>query len=87
MLVLRAQVIVQYACTWPLTQRYCRRYFASQGFYVVLDHQSLQGGPSDNIYDMDSFVAQWVNLVKNVVADAPETNGKLLVDFINEPDG
>ncbi|CAL5224001.1 g6619 [Coccomyxa viridis] len=63
------------------------RYFASQGFYVVLDHQSLNGGPSDNIYDKDSFVASWVNLVKTVVAEAPEANGKLLIDFINEPDG
>ena len=63
------------------------RYFASQGFYVVLDHQSLTGGPSDNVYDMDSFVASWVDLVKTVVAEAPETNGKLLIDFINEPDG
>ena len=65
----------------------CCRYFASQGFYVVLDYQSLTGGPEDNIYDKDAFVASWVNLVKSVVADAPETNGKLLVDFINEPDG
>ena len=37
--------------------------------------------------DKNAFVANWVNLVKNMVADAPETNGKLLVDFINEPDG
>lgn len=64
-----------------------RRYFASQGFYVVLDYQSLTGGPKDNIYDMDAFVGNWVNLVKSVVAQAPETNGKLLLDFINEPDG
>ena len=54
---------------------------------MVLDYQSLTGGPEDNIYDKDAFVASWVNLVKSVVADAPETNGKLLVDFINEPDG
>ena len=71
---------------WSL-RRICCRYFASQGFYVVLDHQSLKGGPQDNIYDKDSFVASWVNLVKDMVADAPETNGKLLIDFINEPDG
>ncbi len=63
------------------------RYFASQGFYVVLDHQYLKGGPEDSIMDKNAFVANWVNLVKNMVADAPETNGKLLVDFINEPDG
>ena len=54
---------------------------------MVLDHQSLTGGPQDNIYDKDYFVASWVNLVKSVVAEAPETNGKLLIDFINEPDG
>lgn len=54
---------------------------------MVLDHQYLKGGPEDSIYDKGAFVANWVNLVKNVVADAPETNGKLLVDFINEPDG
>lgn len=54
---------------------------------MVLDYQSLTGGPEDNIYDKNSFVANWVNLVKNMVADAPETNGKLLIDFINEPDG
>ena len=74
------------ACAWLLSL-HCCRYFASQGFYVVLDHQSLKGGPQDNIYDKDSFVASWVNLVKDMVADAPETNGKLLIDFINEPDG
>ena len=64
-----------------------RRYFASQGFYVVADYQTLNGGPADNVADKESFMTQWVALVTKILQDAPEVQGKLLLDLINEPDG
>ena len=63
------------------------RYFASQGFYVVVDYQSMAGGPADKIYDQDAWMKEWVDLVNRITQDAPETHGKLLLDLINEPDG
>ncbi|BDA48323.1 hypothetical protein COCOBI_11-5840 [Coccomyxa sp. Obi] len=63
------------------------RYFASQGFYVVVDYQTMNGGPEDNIFDKDAWMAQWVDLVTQLVQYAPETHGRLLLDLINEPDG
>ena len=63
------------------------RYFASQGFYVVVDYQTMKGGPEDNIFDKESWMSQWVDLVTQLVQYAPETHGRLLLDLINEPDG
>jgi hypothetical protein len=63
------------------------RYFASQGFYVVVDYQTMKGGPEDNIFDKESWMSQWVDLVTQLVRYAPETHGRLLLDLINEPDG
>ncbi len=63
------------------------RYFTSQGFYVVVDYQSMAGGPTDNVLDKDSFEASWLALVTKLLAAAPEAHGKLLLDLINEPDG
>jgi hypothetical protein len=63
------------------------RYFASQGFYVVVDYQTMAGGPADNIFDKDVWMTQWVTLVNSIVQQAPEVHGKLLLDLINEPDG
>ena len=54
---------------------------------MVVDYQSLAGGPVDNVPDKDTFVANWTALVTKVLADAPEAHGKLLLDLINEPDG
>ena len=62
------------------------RYFASQGFYVVADYQTLNGGPADNVADKETFVARWAALVTKILRDAPEAQGKLLLDLINEPD-
>ena len=64
-----------------------RRYFASQGFYVVVDYQTMAGGPSDNVLDKDAFETQWVALVSKLLQVAPEAHGKILLDLINEPDG
>lgn len=52
----------------------------------MADYQTLNGGPADNIADKDTFETQWVALVTKLLRDAPEVQGKLLLDLINEPD-
>ena len=47
----------------------------------------MKGGPEDNILDKESWMAQWVDLVTQLVQYAPEAHGRLLLDLINEPDG
>ena len=36
---------------------------------------------------MQDFAAAWANLVTDVLAAAPEAQGRLLFDIMNEPDG
>ena len=52
----------------------------------MADYQTLNGGPADNVADKATFVTQWVALVTKIMQDAPEVQGKLLLDLINEPD-
>ncbi len=54
---------------------------------MVVDYQNMKGGPEDNILDKEAWMAQWVDLVTQLVQYAPETHGRLLLDLINEPDG
>ncbi|KAK9832841.1 hypothetical protein WJX81_006071 [Elliptochloris bilobata] len=62
------------------------KYLVDQGLYVVLDFHSFRN--DDNIvYSVQDFVAAWAGLVTDVLAAAPEAQGRLLFDVVNEPDG
>eukprot|EP00884_Botryococcus_braunii_P018123 jgi/Botrbrau1/4995/Bobra.0396s0021.1 len=65
------------------------RYLAQQGFYISLDyHSNKWGGSGDqSVFNRRQWVANWVALLKNILALAPEAQGRLLIDLMNEPDG
>jgi hypothetical protein len=44
------------------------------------------GAPDTIIYDPEAFVAAWAALARDLAA-IPELEGRLALDFVNEPDG
>lgn len=66
---------------------YMANYLCSQGFYVALVYHgiSIAYGGDSAIQDKDTWIANWVSLVKHVLqSDACEN--RLILDLINEPD-
>ena len=59
------------------------RFFAQNGFYVLLDDQS-QGDPTV-LNDIPTWIGYWTELMKEFAAD-PATNPYIMVDPFNEPD-
>ncbi|KAK9817182.1 hypothetical protein WJX72_010721 [[Myrmecia] bisecta] len=69
---------------------YIANLFAREGFYVSLVYHSYSltaDPPGDaSIYNMKNWVASWVQLVKTVKALGTDTDGRLILDLINEAD-
>ena len=64
------------------------RQLGAAGLYVMPDFHLVRafGRPDGIVYDPDRFVAAWAALAKDLAA-LPELQGKLALDFVNEPDG
>ncbi|KAK9865370.1 hypothetical protein WJX84_008628 [Apatococcus fuscideae] len=62
---------------------YTVRFFAQNGFYVLLDDQS-QGDPTV-LNDIPTWVYYWTNMM-GIFAQDPNTNPYIMVDPFNEPD-
>lgn len=39
------------------------------------------------MYNKEQWIANWVTLLRNILTLAPEAQGRLLIDLMNEPDG
>lgn len=64
----------------------------SQGFYVNVDYHSnlftdevAHGDGS--IYNQDTWISTWVQLLEAILQSVPAAAGRLLIDLVNEPDG
>jgi aryl-phospho-beta-D-glucosidase BglC (GH1 family) len=62
---------------------------AFAGFYINVDfHSNKWGGVGDqSVFNKAQWIANWAALLRNILTQAPEANGRLLIDLMNEPDG
>ena len=59
------------------------RFFAANGFYVVLDNQfNLDTTAKD---DPAQWLTWWKQLLSDVILD-PQSRNQVMVDLLNEPD-
>ncbi|KAK9833284.1 hypothetical protein WJX81_003097 [Elliptochloris bilobata] len=71
------------------------KYLINEGFYVNIDFHSIgmagEGlglkADDNTLYNTTLWVGLWYDLLSDVFEVAPEAKGRLLIDFINEPDG
>ncbi|KAK9807769.1 hypothetical protein WJX72_008737 [[Myrmecia] bisecta] len=63
-------------------------YLAGQGFYINVCYHSygFSLGGDTSIATPSSWVSNWVTLLKAIKAYGPATNGRLILDIVNEPD-
>lgn len=59
------------------------------GFYINVDfHSNKWGGIGDqSVFNKAQWIANWAALLRNILTQAPEAKGRLLIDLMNEPDG
>ena len=54
---------------------------------AALEHLHCTTCARNSTIRMQDFAAAWAQLVTDVLAAAPEAQGRLLFDIMNEPDG
>ncbi|EIE18857.1 hypothetical protein COCSUDRAFT_59785 [Coccomyxa subellipsoidea C-169] len=59
-------------------------YFASQGFYIILDNQFNLDQTATQ--DTQKWLNRWLDLMTQLSTKYPEATSRVICDFLNEPD-